>query len=264
MILSPPRQTFRQTYTTRIAMAVFFLGAALVVWMIQSEAGVDAIWPYLAEGALVALTVVFWIMIGKTQLTIHDEGVRYTNVFGSKELEWHQVREYRYRVVPVSGYHGGGLIGVIIIAAMRRAGNKAGTTNLYLTLVGDTGTKIAVTSFLKGAYDAVGLILGQLHERMRQRVESEVRSTGAMFGPLRLSAREMQWKQKEPVALTELTKAEITGQNLQIRRKGKMLSLVTIRSDKVPNVLLLLETMEKLGVGASAVPTVDPLARVRI
>ena len=61
-----------------------------------------------------------------------------------------------------------------------------------------------------------------------------------------------------------LAKAEITGQNLRIRRKGKMLSLVTIRSDKVPNVLLLLETMEKLGVGAGSVPAVDPLARVRI
>ena len=58
--------------------------------------------------------------------------------------------------------------------------------------------------------------------------------------------------------------ADIAGQNLRIRRKGKMLSFVSIRSDRVPNVLLLLETMEKLGVGASGVPVVDPLARVRI
>lgn len=263
MILSPPRQTFRPTYTTRVAMAIFFLGGALVVWLVQSESNVDSVWPYLAEGALVVLTVVFWIMIGKSRLTIHDEGVRYTSVFGTKELEWHQVREYRYRVVPVSGYHTGGLLGMAIVAAMRRSGSRA-VTNLYLTLIGDNGTKIAINSFLKGAYDAVGLVLGQLHERMRPRVESEVKSTGAVFGPLRLSAREMQWKQKEPVALTELTKAEIAGQNLSIRRKGKMLNLVTVRSDKVPNVLLLLETMEKLGVGASSVPTVDPLARVRI
>ena len=45
---------------------------------------------------------------------------------------------------------------------------------------------------------------------------------------------------------------------------GKMLSLVSVRSDKVPNVLLLLEMMEKLGVGAGSAPSVDPLARVRI
>ena len=58
--------------------------------------------------------------------------------------------------------------------------------------------------------------------------------------------------------------AEIAGQMLRIRKKGKMLSLVSVRSDKVPNVLLLLETMEKLGVGAGSAPTIDPLARVRI
>ncbi len=261
MILSPPRQTFRQTYTTRMALAVLLLGAALVVWMIATETKTASPIPYAIEGALVVLTVVFWIMIGKTVLTIHDEGVRRASVFGTKELEWHQVREYRYRVVPVQV---GGLIGYIAVAAARKAGGRAATTNLYLTLVGEDGTRIAVSSFFKNAYDAVGTILGALHPLMRVKVDSEVGSTGAVFGPVRLSARELQWKQKEPVPLTELMSADIAGQNLRIRRKGKMLSLVTVRSDKVPNVLLLLETMERLGVGATGMPVVDPLARVRM
>jgi hypothetical protein len=251
---------FRQTYTARVALAVLLLGAALMIWMIATETNAASPIHYAVEAALVILTVVVWIMIGKTVLTIHDEGVRRTSVFGTKELEWHRVREYRYRVVPVQA---GGLVGVIAIAAARRAGGRAATTNLYLTLAGEDGTKIAVTSFFKGAYDAVGTILGALHPLMRVKVDSEVASTGALFGPLRLSARELQWKQKEPVPLAEVMNADISGQNLRIRRKGKMLSLVTVRSDKVPNVLLLLETMERLGVGATAMPMVDPLARVR-
>jgi hypothetical protein len=261
VILSPPRQTFRQTYTTRIALAVLFLGAAFVVWMIANETNTTSPIPYAIEGALLVLTVVFWIMIGKTVLTIQDEGVRRTSAFGTKELEWHQVREYRYRVVPVQA--GGGL-GYLALAAMRRFGGRRATMNLYLTLIGEEGTKIAITSFYKNAYDAVGMVLGSLHEKMRARIESEINSTGAAFGPLRLTTRDVQWKKNEPVPLTELTSAEITGQLLRIRKKGKMLSMVSVRSDKVPNVLLLLESMEKLGVGASKIPVVDPLARVRI
>jgi len=261
VILSPPRETFRQTYTPRVALAVLLLGAAFIVWLIASQASSNPQIAYAVAGALVVLTVVFWIMIGKTVLTVHDEGVRRVSVFGTKELEWHQVREYRYRVVPVQV---GGLIGYMVVAAAQRRGGRAATTNLYLTLVGEDGRKIAVSSFFKNAYDAVGMILGALHQAMRPKVDAGVASTGAIFGPLRLTARELQWKQKDPVPLGELMNAEIAGQTLRIRKKGKMLSLVAVRSDKVPNVLLLLETMEKLGVGASGVPSVDPLARVRI
>lgn len=261
MILSPPRETFRQTYTPRVALAVLLLGTAFIVWLIASQASSNPQIAYAVAGALVVLTVVFWIMIGKTVLTVHDEGVRRVSVFGTKELEWHQVREYRYRVVPVQV---GGLIGYMVVAAAQRRGGRAATTNLYLTLVGEDGRKIAVSSFFKNAYDAVGMILGALHQAMRPKVDAGVASTGAIFGPLRLTARELQWKQKDPVPLGELMNAEIAGQTLRIRKKGKMLSLVAVRSDKVPNVLLLLETMEKLGVGASGVPSVDPLARVRI
>lgn len=258
MIISPPRQTFRQTYNARWGLAVMLVTTALIVYFVAA----DAKWPYgnYVVAALAILTVAVWIVIGKTVLTLHDEGVRYTSVFGIKEMEWRQVREYRYRVVPVQG---GGLIGYAMLAAARRAGGRAATTNLYLTLVDDGGRKMMVTSSFKDAYDAVGMILGALHQAMRPAVDAGVASTGAIFGPLRLTARDMQWKQKDPVPLGELMNAEITGQTLRIRKQGKMLSLVAVRSDKVPNVLLLLETMERLGVGAVGTPQVDPLARVR-
>ncbi len=88
-------------------------------------------------------------------------------------------------------------------------------------------------------------------------------STGATFGQLRLSAREIQWKSKDPIPLSEVAYAELAGQNLTIKKAGKLFSIVSVRSDKVPNVLLLLESMESLGVGASRLRSVDPLAHVR-
>lgn len=259
MIVSPPRQTYRQTYNARFGLAVMFLGAALIVYFVAA----DAKWApgNYVVGALVLLTIVSWILIGKSSLTIHDEGIRLVTAFGTKELEWRLVREYRYRVVPVQG---GGLIGALMIAAARRAGGRAATTNLYLTLIGDDGKKLTVSSSFKDAYDAVGAILGEVHRQMRTRLDSEVHSTGATFGPLRLTARDLQWKSKDPVPLTELTSALIAGQRPRIKRKGKMFDHVAVRSDKVPNVLLLLELMEKHGVGAGAAPAVDPLARVRV
>ena len=261
MILSPPRQTFRQNFTLRTALTVLLLGGAFVIWVFAQESNVTSPIPYVVQGALVVFTVVIWILLGKTALSIHDEGVRYSSALGTKELEWRQVREYRYRVSPMSG--GGGLIGYAIIAAKRARQGRQAVTNFYLTLIGEDGTKIAVNPFFKDAYDAISMILGALHETMRARMESELKSTGALFGPLRLTTRDMTWKSNDPVLLAELDSAQIAGQMLRIRKKGKMLSLVSVRSDKVPNVLLLLETMEKLGVGAGR-PTVDPLARVRI
>jgi hypothetical protein len=201
-------------------------------------------------------------MMGKTALSVHDEGVRKVSVFGTKELEWSQIKEYRYRVTPMG--QGGGLAVIIYFAVKRARQGRQATTNFFLTLIGENGTKISVNQFYKDQYDAVSLILGALHQKMRPKIEAEVASAGAMFGPLRLTARDMTWKKNDPVLLAELMNAEIAGQMLRIKKKGKMLSLVSVRSDKVPNVLLLLETMEKLGVGAGNAPTLDPLARVRI
>ena len=114
MILSPPRQTFGLTYATRLAMAFLLLGGAFVVWLIASETNTTSPIPYAIEGALVVLTIVFWIMIGKSALSVHDEGIRRVSAFGTKELEWHRVREYRYRVAPMQG---GGLVGALYLAA---------------------------------------------------------------------------------------------------------------------------------------------------
>ncbi|HXH37295.1 MAG TPA: DUF6585 family protein [Thermoanaerobaculia bacterium] len=263
MILSPPRETYRQSYTIRILLTLLAIGGAATVYLIGAEEQ-SAAAPWIAA-AIIAIDVILWVVIGKTLLTIHDEGVRRVSITGMKEIEWHNLKEYRYRVVNsnAAGVHAG-LIGILVMAAVNRtAGGRKATSNFYLQLVGQDGASLWVTSSFKGAYDAIGTILGKVHDQFRARVASEIAGAGAAFGPLRLSAREMQWKEKEPVPLSELAYAEIAGSTLQIKKSGKFLSVVSVRSDKVPNVLLLLEQMEKLGVGARRANTVDPLAHVR-
>lgn len=260
MIISPPRETYRQSYMSRVLLTLLLVGFAALVYFIGAQEH-STVTPWIAA-ALIAVDLLLCFAIGKTQLTIHDEGVRRISIVGVKEIEWRTVKEYRYRMVSgnnAAGAHGG-LIGVLVIAAINRtSGGRKATTSFYLQLVGQDGTKLWVTSSFKGAYEAIGTILTKLHEQLRPQITREIAATGSEFGPLRLSARELKWKAKDPVLLAELEYAELVSSNLLIKKRGKFLSIVSVRSDKVPNVLLLLEEMKKLGVGAKHPNQVDPL-----
>lgn len=250
MIVSPARQTFRQSRTAAILSAIVAASVAAVVFAAAGDKEMRPAIAMVVGAGLIVIAVL--LAMGRTVLTIHDEGVRRKSIFGTKELEWRQIREYRYMELPaqvgsMAGYPAAGLARGAISA------------NLYLTLVGVDGVKISVTSSFKAAYEAIGIILSTLHARMRVNVDSEVASTGAVFGPLRITTRELQWKGDDPVPLGELSRAEIAGMLLRIKKKGKMLSLVAVRSNRVPNVLLLIETLEKLGVAGMA----RPLPQVR-
>jgi hypothetical protein len=51
--------------------------------------------------------------------------------------------------------------------------------------------------------------------------------------------------------------------NLQIKRQGKWCSAISVRSDKVPDVLVFLEVLESLAPQTKSTG-IDPLARVRM
>ena len=51
--------------------------------------------------------------------------------------------------------------------------------------------------------------------------------------------------------------------NLQIKRHGKWLSAISVRSDKVPDVLVFLEVLESLAPQIKSTG-INPLARVRM
>lgn len=267
MIVSPPRETYRQSYVVRAVLTFFFLTAASLVFVIGQQDESTKMITTIIAAALVVINILLWIAIGKTLLTIHDEGVRRVSIFGVKEIEWHDVAEYRYRIVSANAgaAHAGGLIGVLIVALVSRsAGGRKATTNFYLQLVSKDGVKLWITSSFKNAYEAIGTILGKVHEQLRPQLVNEIGGGGATFGQIRLNKRELQWKSKDPVPLSELAYAEIASNSmLQIKKTGKFLSLVSVRSDKVPNVLLFLEELGKLGVGAKRANAVDPLMHVR-
>jgi Family of unknown function (DUF6585) len=127
------------------------------------------------------------------------------------------------------------------------------------------GRRILVTSNTRHAAEAIGVVLGKVQPPILAEARRRVGAgDSASFGALSVSREGVSWKGKPPVPFAELSAARIVGQYLRLRRKGKLFDLVKVRSDKIPNVLVFLELIESLGVGAGEIQGIDPLARVQV
>jgi hypothetical protein len=212
-----------------------------------------------ASIALVLAGIGFWVALGKGAVVVSDSGVRRESLFGQQEVAWSQVAETRYQVVPINVYAHFGLIGALIAMSSK----KSARAHLTLELIDRDRKKLKVTSNYRNADEAIGMILSRLLPPMVQNVKSRLqRGETIQFGDLGLSATAVIWKGNS-IPATEITKAELAGRNLQIKRQGKWLSAVSVRSNKVPDVLAFLEVLESLAPQIKSMG-VDPLARVRM
>jgi hypothetical protein len=254
---------FGQSYAMRALGGLILAGLLAAIWFaaddqrFQPAAHQTLLWASLA---MLGTYAVFCVVIGKTTLTINQQGLRRDSAFGSQEIFWSQIRESRYIVRPVNYATHFGLIGALIAAASKGS-SKA---NLKLTLISNENRRLKVTSNFKNAREAVGIIFGKILPPMVMSVNSRLqRGESVAFGPLKLSATTLQWKTQPPILVTDIASAEITGSYLRIKRTGKWLSVVKVASDKVPDVLVFLEVLERLAPQLKPT-TIDPLARVRV
>ena len=250
---------FGAAYTMRIFVALGVAGLLVALWVSQDDPR-TASHPTLMwiSVALVAAVAALWMVMGKSALTISDAGVRTESIFGQQDMAWSQITETRYRVVPVNVYAHLGLVGAIIAMS-----SKSGRAQLTLELIGQDRKKLKVTSNYRNADEAIGIILARVLPPMVQNVKCRVqRGETIHFGDLGLSATAVIWKGNS-IPVTEITRAELAGSNLQVKRQGKWLSAVRVRSNKVPGVVVFLEVLESLAPQIKSMG-VDPLARVRV
>ena len=250
---------FGAAYTARIVLALVALGLLGGLWASQNKAGTPAppslVW--FSIGLMVAVAAV-WIVLGKTVLILNDSGVRRESVLGQQEINWSQIAETRYRVVPINVYAHFGLIGALL--AMSSKSNRA---NLTLELIGQDRRKLKVTSNFQKAEEAIGIILGRILPPMVQNTKARLqRGETVQFGGIGLSATAVTWKGTS-IPVSEITQAGLVRTNLQVKRQGKWLSAISVRSDKVPDVLVFLEVLESLAPQVKSTG-IDPLARVRM
>jgi|SRR5689334_19894264 len=249
---------FGAAYSVRIFVTLGVLGFMLALWASHNDprtAHPERLW--ISAILLVALAVL-WIAMGKTALIINDFGVRRESVFGQQEIAWSQITETRYRVVPVNLYGHLGLIGAVVALS-----GKAGSAQLTLELISPDRKKLKVTSQIRRADQAIGIILGRIMPPMVQNIKARLqRGETVAFGGIGLSATAITWKGNS-FPVSEIAKAELVRSNLQIKRQGKWLAAISVRSDKVPDVLVFLEVLESLAPQIRATG-IDPLARVRM
>ena len=251
---------FGAAYTVRIVLIVILVGVMAGVWGAQDDPSIAShptlFWVSVALGAA---CVGLWIVLGKSVLIISDSGVRCESLFGQQEMTWSQVAETRYQVVPINVYAHFGLIGALIAMSSK----KSSRAQLTLELIGQDRKKLKVTSNYRNADEAISIILGRLMPPMVQNAKSRIqRGETVQFGDLGLSSSAVIWKGTS-IPVLEITKAELAGSNLQIKRTGKWLSAVSVRSNKVPDVLVFLEVLESVAPQIKATG-VDHLARVRM
>lgn len=251
---------FGVAYTAPIVVVLVIAGLIIGMWASQDDPRIAShptlFWVSIGLGLAAFLAC---LALSKNALVIDDSGVRRESVFGQHEMAWSQVAETRYQVIPVNVYMHFGLIGALIAMSSK----KSGRAHLTLTLISRDSQKLKVTSNYRNADEAIGIILGRVMPPMVQNVKSKIqRGETVQFGGLGLSATTVTWKGSS-IPVSEITKAELAGANLQIKRSGKWLSAVSVKSNKVPDVLVFLEVLESLAPQIKSTG-VDPLARVRM
>lgn len=250
---------FGAAYALRILVGLLLGGVLVGLWVAQDDPRVSShptlMWVSIA---LIAAFVALWMTVGKTVLIINDGGVRTESAFGQQEMAWSQITHTRYRVIPINAYAHFGLIGAVMAMS-----NKSGRAQLTLELIAVDGKKLRINANYRNVSEAIGIVLARILPPMVQSVKTRLqRSETVQFGDLSLSATTLTWKNNS-IPLSEITKAQISGANLQVKRQGKWLSAISVRSDKVPDVLVFLEVLESLAPQIKA-SGIDPLARVRV
>ena len=250
---------FGATYATHIFLALGVVGLVVGLWSAQADPRTSAHPNLLWVSIGLLLTVpVLWVVLGKSVLIINDSGVRRESALGQQEIAWSQIMETRYRVVPINVYAHFGLLGAVLAMS-----SKSGGAQLTLELIGHDRKKLKVTSNFRNAKEAIGIILGRIMPPMVQNTKARLqRGETVQFGGIGLSATAVTWKGAS-IPVSEITKAELVRSNLQIKRQGKWRSAISVRSDKVPDVLVFLEALESLAPQTKSTG-IDPLARVRM
>lgn len=231
-------RSFGQTYALRILWAVLLLSVAafLLAWATNDDTHQSANTLHGIAAGLVLVVVLLWVVIARTRLTINSIGLRRESIFGIQEVAWTNINEIRYYISPIR-LHG---IGHAIAATM-----KSKPVNLTLQVIGSNKNKLTITSNFRNAKDAIDIVLGRVLPPMVTDVRSRIeRGESVQFGQLMLSKSEVIWKGTTVIPIVEIEQVENDGGTLRVKKLGKRRDAVSVRADKVPNVLVFLEVLE--------------------
>jgi len=238
MFMSPPRNTFRYTFSWLIVAALVLV--PLLLWAAYNFYQSRQVDPVLASfTAMLGLSFAYAWWWTKTRVTVHDEGICYKSPFREKDLRWEEITETRYGQRPINAGAHFGLVGWLLAAI-------AGSNNKMIRsfeLIGPQ--KMTINSNIRDVEEVVRLTLAAVNPRLRQDAERILNSGGTVsFGKISLSPAGVIWKSKEPIPYAALMKCKIDGSMLRMKAEGKWLDNIAIAAKRVPNIFILLDLIE--------------------
>ena len=252
-------RTYRQNSAWRAALAILLFLPIVIAWSVVDDPTPTTNPTLMWITAFIAVLYgALCIAIGRTVLTITEQGIRRQSIFGTQDVFWSQIKETRYVERPIRrGVHFG-LIGMIMAAAAK----SSNRSNIVLTIISSEGTRLKVTSNFRQAKEAANTILAKILPAMISSARARLqRGEILRFGTIALTLTDLAWKSQPGVPVPELETAEISGGYLKVKRLGKWRNFISISSDKIPDVFVLLELLDELA--PQLRQKLDPLARVR-
>ncbi len=250
---------FKQTISVCALWGLLIFVPIAIAWSVVDDpspaANPGLLW--ITVGAI-AVFIAICIVIRKTVLTINEQGVKRETIFGVQEIFWSQIKESRFVDKPIRLSAHFGLIGMIVAATLK----SSARSNLVLTIISEQGVRLKVTSNFQQARDAANMILAKVLPPMLAAARTRLqRGETVRFGAVALTSTDLAWKSEPGVPLLELESAEIVASQLKIKRGGKWRAFVSVRSDKIPDVFVLLELLDEMA--PQLRQRLDPLARLR-
>jgi hypothetical protein len=239
-----PERIYRHDYGGRIAVALLTLVVVVPVLIIAFNDSPPSVVGMVIGTGVLAIGAMAFVWISKLQLLVSERGVRRDTMLGSVELAWDEIVEYRYHIVSNQGamFHVGGLIGWLIMSAVQK--RRKAALNFDLRLIG-RGQAIAITASYAKAQELKNALIGKLHARMLPSYRDKLaRHEPIDFGPLTLTGDSLRFK-KVAVPLGEITTIDLTGMALVVKKQGKLFPAVSLASNKIPNVLALIEVLQE-------------------
>jgi len=223
------------TTTLRRIIGFPIITVALVLALFAGVAGL------LSAAALIAGYVWLYVKLGSSRIIVDDTGVTREGAFSTKTIRWGEVRRYRFVSInpaDASAGAGGGLVGMLAIAAVKAMQKKGGNRRFKsggLTLHGDRDHKVVISSLYKEVDAALDRAFTELHGRL---------AGGTAFGDLSFDGHTLRHHKKGELSIAEIENV-IIGSNgmISIRKVGKRLAWASTVMARLDNPVLLFDRL---------------------
>jgi hypothetical protein len=192
-------------------------------------------------GAILAGTIALAVKLSSARIIVTPEGVEHRGAFSSKSMTWTEVTRYRFvSIDPTANAHaaGGGLVGVLAVAAIKALQAKGGNRKFKagrMTLFGQGKDKLVLTSRWKGVDAALDVAFAQLHPRL---------ANVTQFGDLSFDGNALRHVKKGELSIAEIECVIVSSNGfVTIRKVGKRLAWATVAMARLDNPIVLFDRL---------------------